>query len=759
MAGGRLGICVLGPVALDVEGRRLALPGVRQQALLLRLLIADGRSVGPWQLRHDVWDGRHKSDAALRVAVSRLRGILADHGAPGAICRTNDGYRMDRELVDVDADRFADLVAAAHRSAERDPQATVDTATEALGLWRGPVFGELAGEPFLLADAERLASLRGDAVELRLAAQVALGTEGLVPDLEAAVADAPLRERRTGLLMTALYRCGRQVDALAAYRRLERALREDLGLSPSAELRQLERRILDHDPALRAPDPPFRPQPAEATSADAVQACLGQARAARALARAGVHDESLRVAEAAVTAGRALDEATLAHCLVASAQASALAGRAGDAVLALDEAVLLSRRTGDAQMLARAAMVRFGFGLSDGDDVLALLTEPLELLAPDAPERVELLCAAMHHVALQSSSAGASRLLAQAEATAAMLGDPRSRATVLAARAVLAGVRGAGPLAVRELGDAALAAAEASGDPTLVVAALHSMFRCTLELGDLAGLHDAACKLETVATASLFPFAVVRQGLLEICLRLARGELAGLEERLCEVEATGRAIGVVSSAGTTRSQRGLLALERAQFTELECVARSTAPASPSWQAVLALSLAETGRLGEAADVATSAVELATAAGGELTEDDRDVAAILAAEVAALAGDAALAARAASRLEPRRGRFAVVAHATITLGPVDRLLGLLALCAGDADSAVTYLRDAVALAGQAPLWQARSEVGLARALRARAGPGDDVEACALLTAVHESAVASPARGGSAWLAIQLRRAAH
>ena len=100
--------------------------------------------------------------------MSRLRGILADAGAPDVIHRTNDGYRMDRRAVCVDADRFVELVSIARSSA--DPSATVDAVTEALAMWRGPAFGELGDEPFLLAEAERLTSLRRDATELRLAA-------------------------------------------------------------------------------------------------------------------------------------------------------------------------------------------------------------------------------------------------------------------------------------------------------------------------------------------------------------------------------------------------------------------------------------------------------------------------------------------------------------------------------------------------------------------------------------------------------------
>jgi hypothetical protein len=329
---------------------------------------------------------------------------------------------------------------------------------------------------------------------------------------------------------------------------------------------------------------------------------------------------------------------------------------------------------------------------------------------------------------------------------------------VLAGRAILAGIRCDSPAVVRGLADEALAAAEATGDARLVVAALHGVFRSALELGDLSGLQRAAARLSSVATASLFPFAVVRVGLLDNSLRLARGNLIGLEDRLASVEATGAAIGAVSSATTVQSQRGLLALERAQFDALTVVASALAPDSTAWRALHALALAETGRTVEARFVARAALAFETGeGGGELTEDERGIAAVLAAEVAVLAADVDLARCTRTRLFEKRGRFAVVAHATVTLGPVDRLLGLLALVDGDAETAVTELRRAVALAEQAPLWRTRSELGLAIALRARGGPGDACEAARLLDGVRSSSVADPARGGSAWLAVQFRRA--
>ena len=638
-----MGINVLGHVALGVGGRSVALAGLRQQALLLRLLVAEGAPVGSWQLRHDVWDGRQKSDAALRVAVSRLRGVLAAAGAPDVIVRTSDGYRMDRRAVCVDADGFVELVTGA-RSAT-DPAQSVAAATEALGMWRGPAFGELGGEPFLLAEAERLTSLRRDAIELRLAALLALGTGGLAPDLEAAVADSPLRERRTSLLMQALYRDGRQAEALAAYRRLTVALRDDLGLSPSAELRELERRILQHDPSLAATSrPTVRAGTIDAdVDADAVHAALGQARAARALAHAGVPGESLRIADAAVSAARRLDAATLAECLVVAAQALAMAGRACDAVAALDEAVPLARRARADAVLATAAIVRFGFGLAEGDGLLAMLTEPLERLPIDEPQRVDLLCAAMHQMALTGSVVGAARLLAQAEVVVRARPTARAQALVQAGCAVLAGVRGDAPDVVRAAADEALCAADASGDPTLVVAALHSVFRSTLELGDLAGLEAARRRLAAVAMESLFPFAIVRVGLLDVSLALARGELDGLAARITAVEATGRALGVVSVGGTAGAQRGLLALEEGQFETLAQLAAAAAD-SGAWRAVQAIAEAEAGRVAEAVALARHVLADLGDGDAEVRRDDRLIATALTAEVAVLADDAELAPR-------------------------------------------------------------------------------------------------------------------
>src|SRR2546422_678494 len=134
------------------------------------------------------------------------------------------------------------------------PAGAADTLRTALALWRGAPLADLAWEPFAHVEITRLEELRLAALEDRIDADLALGRHGqLVAELERLVAEQPLRERPRSQLMLALYRSGRQADALAVYQRARRTLVDELGLEPSDSLRQLERAILAHDPALNAP--------------------------------------------------------------------------------------------------------------------------------------------------------------------------------------------------------------------------------------------------------------------------------------------------------------------------------------------------------------------------------------------------------------------------------------------------------------------------------------------------------------------------
>lgn len=258
MAGGSAAVefSVLGGVQARRDGEALRLGGPRQRALLALLLLADGRPVPADRLIDELWHGKPPPGAAgtLQSYVSRLRSAL---GANGAIAGNESGYHLDVDEQSVDARRFERLVDEGHAALERDAaQRALERFEAALALWTGTPFGDVGDEGSLRAAADRLADVRHRAREGLVAAKLQLGSgEELIDELESLVAEHPYRERLWQHLMLALYRAGRQADALAAYQRARGILNEQLGLEPSDELKQLEAAILRHDvPPARPPD-------------------------------------------------------------------------------------------------------------------------------------------------------------------------------------------------------------------------------------------------------------------------------------------------------------------------------------------------------------------------------------------------------------------------------------------------------------------------------------------------------------------------
>jgi predicted ATPase/DNA-binding SARP family transcriptional activator len=234
--------------SLEVEGAG-PLGGPQQRELLRRLLLSANAVVSVDRLVDDVWGGAEPPEharEALQVYVSRLRKAIPD--GQKRIRWEQGGYRITVEEDELDAHRFERFAAEGRRLlAAADAAAAASAFDEALGLWRGPVDVEGLRAP----DLARLEELRLSAEEDRIDAELARSREReLVAELERLVAQEPLRERRRRQLMLALYRSGRQAEALAAYREARRALVEELGLEPSAELRELEAAILRQDPAL-----------------------------------------------------------------------------------------------------------------------------------------------------------------------------------------------------------------------------------------------------------------------------------------------------------------------------------------------------------------------------------------------------------------------------------------------------------------------------------------------------------------------------
>ncbi|PWW65872.1 BTAD domain-containing putative transcriptional regulator [Actinokineospora spheciospongiae] len=250
-------VAMLGPVRVTGAGAvEVELGGARLRMLLARLALDAGRVVTSAALIDSLWGDEPPADAvnALQSLVSRLRRALRA-GADGLVESSASGYRLVVDRDDVDVHRFERL-AAEGRLALREGRPTEAAAAlrAALELWRGPALSGLADAPFAGAAITRLTELRVAALEDRLAADVDLGGHAdTVAELHGLVAEHPLRERAAGLLVRALYLSGRQAEALAAHERIRRALAEELGVEPSAELRDLHLAVLRGDLAPAAP--------------------------------------------------------------------------------------------------------------------------------------------------------------------------------------------------------------------------------------------------------------------------------------------------------------------------------------------------------------------------------------------------------------------------------------------------------------------------------------------------------------------------
>ncbi|WP_030837384.1 AfsR/SARP family transcriptional regulator [Streptomyces hygroscopicus] len=245
---------VLGPVvARDAEGNAIALKGPRHRAVLARLIVARRRVVPVSRLVEDLWaEPPPGAVGAVRTFVAALRRALEPQRPPRAPSRLlvteGPGYALRAGTDTVDAWRFEQDVAAA---ATLPPDEASARLAEALGRWRGPAYAEFADEGWARGERSRLAELRLHAVERQAEARLALGLAAeAVPDLEAHLAEHPWREGAWRVLALALYRTGRQGDALAVLRRARTLLVEELGVDPGPDLRRLETDILGQAPHL-----------------------------------------------------------------------------------------------------------------------------------------------------------------------------------------------------------------------------------------------------------------------------------------------------------------------------------------------------------------------------------------------------------------------------------------------------------------------------------------------------------------------------
>ena len=246
--------CVLGPLQVTYGGRPLALGGARTRAVLAMLLVNANQVVSADRLTGELWPGLdHKRAAAnLQVRLAELRRALRQAGETDRLATRPPGYQLRATAGELDVLQFEQLVLAGRDAlAGGDPAAAVPLLDWCLSLWRGPALADLGDVAFAAAERMRLEEKRLGAVELRVDALLDSGRHGeMIAELETLTAGHPLRERFWFQRLLALYRCGRQADALRAYRELRTVLVEQLGIEPGPEVRELQARILRQDATL-----------------------------------------------------------------------------------------------------------------------------------------------------------------------------------------------------------------------------------------------------------------------------------------------------------------------------------------------------------------------------------------------------------------------------------------------------------------------------------------------------------------------------
>jgi predicted ATPase/DNA-binding SARP family transcriptional activator len=245
---------LLGHLEVEISGGSVRFEGVKQRRLFAALALRAPKAVSADELVEALWGDNPPAgvEQALQKQISRLRQRLGDGGS--LVRHRPPGYALDIDPLAVDFRRFEELLRNARTALGRDdPERAGADLQTALALWRGEALADYRFDEFAQGEIGRLEELRVEAIEERMAAELAGGgADDLVGELQALVAEHPLRERLRGQLMVALYRAGRQAEALETMRVGRQLLVDELGLEPGPELRRLERMILAHDSALTA---------------------------------------------------------------------------------------------------------------------------------------------------------------------------------------------------------------------------------------------------------------------------------------------------------------------------------------------------------------------------------------------------------------------------------------------------------------------------------------------------------------------------
>ncbi len=491
---------VLGTPHVTLGGSVVTL-GARSMLLLLRLSVARPAAFSSARLRDDVWGDSTGTDGGVRVQINRLRALLG----PDIVVRRHDGYALGPH-VEVDVDRFV-VLCGAGRDRSTPIGARIRSYDEALNMWADGAYIGFDQVHWLRDETVRLQEFAEQAIDDRFDLRALVQPPAtLVADLHAAVLRQPTRERRVELLATTLYRAGRQTAALAAIRRLRDDLLDQFGLSPSATVIDLEVRILRQDPTLL--DQPLM----AGDSGDGV--FEGQLRSARALIKAGVIDQAMRVTDDVAAAALAVgDRCSYADALLVRARALELSvATDGDPTSLIDEAQGIARQLRSGPLLARCAMARFSSGVPrDLDRAIVELTEPLDLLPAASPDRVDLLCFAAVAVAFADAPAAAVQLLDAARRSFERSGSRRVELVWFASQSIVGAVQGEDPQQIDKWAMRAFAIASELDDPALSVVAAQAVLRSKYSLGDLSAVDRLLPGLERDSKDAGLSFGIVRR--------------------------------------------------------------------------------------------------------------------------------------------------------------------------------------------------------------------------------------------------------
>ncbi|MGW3958908.1 BTAD domain-containing putative transcriptional regulator [Amycolatopsis sp. NPDC005003] len=694
---GGVDLGVLGPFEVRLDGEPRDVGGPRLRTMLAVLTAEAGRVVSVAALGRALWgeEAPGHADRTVRTYLSRLRGTLG----PGVILTRPPGYLLNLAPEAVDAARFERLAAEGRRVlAAGEPAAARKHLAGALALWRGhAAYEEFGDVETLAAEGVRLDRLRHNAVQDRIDADLATGEDtGLIAELEALTAAFPGHERLWAQLMTALYRAGRQSDALEAFRRARHGLITASGVEPSPLLAQVHRRVLAHHPALLA------------TPATAVVAGADDALAAG--EHALLEDGDLRTSRE--------------H---------------------FETAYVRAEKTGDATALARAALGLGGVWVHEHRTAVAaasLLTRlryALERVDPGSTlgHRLRARLAAE----LDYEAGTHDRVLAAVERTRAA-GDPvaHAEALSLAHHCLL----GPGHTRLRQaIATELVGVSGRSGRRTdLVMGVLWDTVDRFLA-GDphaerrLGELDDLLAERKHLAAGFV-------ADALKVMLAIRAGRFREAEAGAQACAEVGQAAGDFDALGWYGAQLVAIRWFQGRLGELVPVldglmhSPTLSPIDNSYYAALAVAAASAG------DRRTAAGALARLCGEDLGALPRSSTWLTslsgAAETTYLLGDAAAAARVHELLAPFAQLPAMASLGIACFGSVHHPLGTTALTAGDPDRAVTHLGAAVRHNLALAHWPAVvfSRRRHAEALRRRGGPGDAAAADRELAAADEEA---------------------